>query len=121
MSATTIPARAARLFGAPAAAPEPFRSAEAAWFWAWPILEARREGAGHAFGHQRRICEPDDVVKAIDRLYRQRRIELRHARALREAGERGHAPTDERSGDGRLWREAIAQLEQALRARGIVR
>lgn len=103
-----------------ASAPQPFRSAEAAWFWAFGILEARRDGAGAAFGHQHRICEPDDILKALDRLYRQRRIELAHARALRVWGERGHAPTDDRSGDARLWRQAMTQLDQALRVRGIV-
>lgn len=121
MDAAAIHARSEKLFGARIGAPEPFRSAEAAWFWAWGLIEARRDGAGHGFGHQRRICEPDDVVKALDRLYRQHRINLSHARVLREAGERGHAPTNERSGDYRLWREAIAQLDQALRGRGIVR
>ena len=50
-------------------AAQPFRSAEAAWFWCMGFLAARAEGAGAAFGTGgNRPCEPDDVVKALDRL-----------------------------------------------------
>jgi hypothetical protein len=113
---TTLPSRAA-------AAPQPFRSAQAAWFWCMGIIQARRDGAGATFGHQRRICEPDDIVQALDRLYRQRRIELAHVRILRIWGERGQAPDEAvpaERGDARLWREAMRHLDHALRGRGIV-
>ena len=104
---------------------EPFGSAEDAWFWTMAALAARREGARIAAGKGlvARPCEPDDVVKVLDRLYRQRRIELAHARILRIWGERGMAP-DPRSmaerGDWRLWREAMSRLEWPLRVKGIV-
>lgn len=102
---------------------EPFRSPEAAWFWTMGVLEARKLGAGPAFGAQRRVCEPDDVVMTLDRLYRQRRIDLDHARILRVYGERGtppdHGKPKERC-DQRLWREAMDRLGLALKARGIV-
>ncbi len=57
-------------------------------------------------------------------LYRQRSIELLHARILRIWGERQAAPRADRMNqrsDYRLWHQALGQLEWALRARGIVR
>lgn len=104
-------------------AAQPFRSPEAAWFWTMGILQARRDGVGASFGTQRQVCEPDDVVMTLDRLYRQRRIDLAHARILRDYGERGtppdHGKPQERA-DHRLWREAMDRLGQALKGRGIV-
>jgi hypothetical protein len=64
---------------------QPFTTAEEAWFWTMQALIARREGARIVAGAglTARPCEPDDVVKCLDRLYRQRRIDLQHARILR--------------------------------------
>jgi hypothetical protein len=104
---------------------EPFRSAEEAWFWTMAALVARREGARVRAGQglSLRPCDPDDVVKCLDRLYRQRRIELRHARVMRVWGERGVPPCprhpEERADHG-LWREAMQRLEFPLRVKGIV-
>jgi len=73
---------------------EPFRSAEEAWFWTMAALMARREGARYTANRGRfsRPCEPDDVVKCLDALYRRRRIDLVHARILRIWGERQAEP-----------------------------
>jgi hypothetical protein len=104
---------------------EPFRDAEEAWLWTMAALMARREGARFSANQGRvvRPCEPDDVVKCLDRLYRQRRIDLVHARILRIWGERQASPSPalaaERS-DWRLWREALERLEWLLRVKGIV-
>lgn len=104
---------------------EPFTSAEEAWFWTMSALVARRDGARIAAGKgiAQRPCEPDDVIKCLDRLYRQRRIELAHARIMRIWGERGVAPSPrhlQERGDFRLWREAMNRLEWPLRVKGIV-
>ncbi len=104
---------------------EPFTSAEEAWFWTMSALVARRDGARIAAGKgvAARPCEPDDVIKCLDRLYRQRRIELAHARVMRIWGERGVAPCPHHigeRGDSRLWREAMNRLEWPLRVKGIV-
>ena len=100
----------------------PFPSAEEAWFWTVAALEARREGSAGGGGIER-PCDPDDVIRCIDRLYRTRRIELLHARVLRIWGERQCAPNPaslrERS-DWRLWREVMDRLEWKLRRKGIV-
>jgi hypothetical protein len=104
---------------------EPFSSAEDAWFWTMAALTARRDGARIVAGKglAQRPCEPDDVIKCLDRLYRQRRIELTHARIMRIWGERGVAPNPRHAqerGDHRLWREAMNRLEWPLRVKGIV-
>jgi hypothetical protein len=88
-------------------------------------LIARRDGARLSAGKGTvgRPCEPDDVVKCLDRLYRQRRVDLGHARILRIWGERGTAPSPlvpSERGDLRFWREAMAALDFPLRAKGIV-
>jgi hypothetical protein len=105
--------------------PEPFRDAEEAWLWTMAALKARREGARFTANQGKviRPCEPDDVVKCLDRLYRQRRIDLVHARVLRFWGDRHMAPNPafprERC-DWKLWREAMDRLEWPLRVKGIV-
>jgi hypothetical protein len=104
---------------------EPFRSAEDAWFWTMAALTARREGArfGANRGLVRRPCDPDDVVKCLDMLYRRRRIDLVHARILRIWGERQTAPNPAYAAercDARFWREALNRLEWPLRVKGIV-
>ena len=104
---------------------QPFRSAEEAWLWTMAALKARRDGARYTAnrGTFSRPCEPDDVVRALDALYRRRRIDLVHARILRNWGERQTPPNPayatERC-DFRLWREALDRLEWPLRVKGIV-
>ena len=102
-----------------------FKSAEEAWFWTMAALTARREGARYTAGLGRieRPCEPDDVIKCLDQLYRRRRIDLVHARILRIWGERGTAPNPAHTGercDWKIWREAMDRLEWPLRVKGIV-
>lgn len=105
---------------------EPFHDAAEAWLWTMAALTARREGARYTANQGRvvRPCEPDDVVKCLDTLYRRRRIDLVHARILRIWGERQASPDpanpSERC-DWRLWQEALDRLEWPLRIKGIVR
>lgn len=102
-----------------------FVTAEEAWLWTMAALIARREGARYTAGKglMTRPCDPDDVVKCLDQLYRQRRIDLAHARILRIWGERQLSPSasvaSERS-DRKLWVEALERLEWPLRVKGIV-
>ena len=104
---------------------EPIKDAEEAWLWTMAALMARRDGARYTAnqGKVSRPCEPDDVVKCLDGLYRRRRIDLVHARILRIWGERQAAPNPAFAGercDWRLWREALDRLEWSLRVKGIV-
>ena len=99
----------------------PFPTAEAAWFWAAATLCARRDPDATAPGPG--PCRVEDVVKCLDALYRDRTLELLHARILRIWGWRGVPPNPARPRercDWRLWREALEALEEPLRARGIV-
>jgi hypothetical protein len=110
---------------APAGASEgarPFASADDAWIWTMGVLMARRDGAGPvtSLDAVARPCEPDDVVRCLDRLYRQRRIDLAHARVLRIWGERQMVPPEREHGDRRLWREAMDRLAWPLQQIGIV-
>jgi hypothetical protein len=101
----------------------PFSSVEEAWFWTMGALRARREGQQRGGAMKiARPCEPDDVIRCLDRLYRNRRIELAHARVLRNWGERQMPPSLCRTGgqECALWREAMACLDPALRQKGIV-
>lgn len=93
--------------------------------WTMAALIARRDGARYTAnkGRVSRPCDPDDVVKCLDGLYRQQRIELGHVRVLRIWGERQTPPnpatTVERH-DHKLWVEALERLEWPLRIKGIV-
>jgi hypothetical protein len=93
----------------------------AAWFAAMDALAKRRDGER---GAPERAEQADEVVKVLDRLYRQRWIELAHARVLRIWGERGQAPdatVPQEMEDARLWDEAMKALDWPLRVGGIVR
>lgn len=107
---------------APLANAVPFATVAEAWIWTMQALLARRDGArvGANRGAVVRPCEPDDIVLCLDRLYRRRVVELAHARILRIHGERGSPPPD-RSGEARLWNEAMAAMDKPLRMKGIVR
>jgi hypothetical protein len=75
--------------------PEPFRSAEQAWFWTMAALLARHEGGSNPGGRG----------------------------VLRAWGERGVSPDGRHAAEraeARLWSEAMALLEWPLRVRGIV-
>jgi hypothetical protein len=101
----------------------PFASADDAWLWTSAALTARRDGAGPivALGWVARPCEPDDVLKCIDRLYRQRRIYLEHAVVMRRWGDRQEVPDPVRHpGDHHLWQEAMDRLTWPLQIKGIV-
>ena len=102
---------------------EPFRDVEQAWFWTMAALRARHGGARSAAGTIKRPCDPDDVVKCLDQLYRNRRVDLGHARVLRIWGERQTAPDRNRASehlDAVLWDEAMERLGWPLRVKGIV-
>lgn len=121
----SIPSASATQAPFSAEATQPFRDAEEAWLWTMAALMARREGARYSAGKGRvsRPCEPDDVVRCLDTLYRQRRLSLSHARILRIWGDRQMAPNPAFASehtDSRLWREALERLEWLLRVKGIV-
>ncbi len=102
--------------------PTKFASVEDAWFWTMGALRARQEG-GSGGGTGRCVpCEPDDILRCLERLYRAQRIDAAHAQVLQMWGVR-HMPPDGGhggSGERQLWQEAMSLLAPMLRAKGIV-
>ena len=87
--------------------------------------EARHSGARIVAGRgvMLRPCEPLDVLRVVDRLYRQRRLFLDHLRVLNFYGRRQSPPDPRRDQECRadsIWREAMLRIEPMLRAKGIV-
>jgi hypothetical protein len=112
----------------PTAAAEavPFDSAEDAWFWFIQAQAARTDGARYAAGQGlcARPCEPVDILKILDTLYRQRRMLMDHLLVLRHYGRRMMPPDPRRPKEMRahtLWREALERLHPVLVRKGIVR
>lgn len=104
----------------------PFDSVEDAWFWFIRAQQARNEGARFAAGQGvvPRPCEPIDILKVLDRLYRNRRLLRDHLLVLRHYGRREMAPDPRRVKEARaykVWCEAIERLEPILENKGIVR
>ncbi|HPQ50354.1 MAG: hypothetical protein KDJ26_01240 [Alphaproteobacteria bacterium] len=103
----------------------PFDSAEAAWFWFVQAQTARNEGAQivAGVGAYSRPCEPVDIYRELERLYRGRRLVVDHIKVLRHYGLRLLSPDPRRSKEVRayhIWCEAMERLEEALVAKGIV-
>jgi len=98
---------------------ETFPTAETAWFWTCAVLRARAAGRAGPPGP----CRTEDVLRGLDRLYRNRRLELLHVRVLRRWGWRGHPP-GARPQDGFdrvLWTEALGRLTWVWQDAGVIR
>jgi hypothetical protein len=105
--------------------PQPFAHAEEAWFWFVSAMIAREDGARIVAGQGAviRPCEPVDIYKIVERLYRARKLLIDHIKVLRHYGRRGFAPEKYIPCEAiayRLWQEALGVLEIELRLKGIV-
>ena len=94
----------------------PFYSAEETWFWFVQANQARLDGARYTAGAGgvRRPCEPVDILRILDRLYRTRRLMIDHLRVLRYYGQRQMPPERWRRSEAKaatLWAEAMRALE----------
>jgi hypothetical protein len=104
----------------------PFSSAQEVWFWFMDAQEARSAGARlmAGAGLHPRPCETVDILKIIDRLYRNRRLMMDHFMILRHYGQRKMPPDPYRAKEQRaytLWHEALDILEEVFIAKGIVK
>ncbi|MEO0391973.1 MAG: hypothetical protein AAF213_01865 [Pseudomonadota bacterium] len=102
-----------------------FRDVEEAWFWFMAAYEARQSGAKivAGVGALPRPCEPLDILRVVDRLYRQRRLYIDHLRVLNFYGKRRSPPDPRRDQERKaygIWHEALARIEPALRRKGIM-
>jgi hypothetical protein len=103
----------------------PFADPAEAWFWCMQAYQARADGARlrAGLGLVPRPCEPVDVLRVVDRLYRTRRLVRDHLKVLGHYGRRLVPPDPERTREARahnLWAEALDRLGGALKAKGIV-
>lgn len=103
-----------------------FESAEEAWFWFIQAQAARNDGARFAAGQGLvpRPCEPIDILRILDRLYRQRHLLRDHILVLRHYGRRNLPPDPRRVKEIRahdLWLEALERMELVMIRKGIVR
>lgn len=103
----------------------PFKSAEEAWFWFIQNQMAREDGARIAAGLSlvSRPCEPVDIYKIMERLYRSRRLLMDHILVLRHYGRRLMSPDPRRIKEVKahgLWIEALSRMEEVMIGKGIV-
>lgn len=103
----------------------PFRDAEEAWFWFIAAQSARNDGARFAAGQSLypRPCEPIDILKVLDALYRKRRLVRDHLLVLRHYGRRHLPPDNRRAKEVRafqLWHEALERIGTVLEKKGII-
>ena len=103
----------------------PFESAEETWFWFIAAQQARNDGARYiaGLGNMHRPCEPVDILKILDSLYRKRRLLRDHLLVLRHYGRRFMPPDLGRVKEQRayyIWREALERLEPILEEKGII-
>lgn len=104
----------------------PFDSGEEAWFWSVQAQDAKAAGARVVAGRGlvQRPCEPADVLRVVDRLFRNRQLIRDHLHVLVHYGRRLSAPDPERPREQRahaLWREAFDHMNPVLRDKGILR
>ncbi|SMH57702.1 hypothetical protein [Azospirillum agricola] len=104
----------------------PFDSGEEAWFWSVQAQDAKSAGARvvAGCGLVQRPCEPADVLRVVDRLFRNRQLVRDHLHVLVHYGRRLSAPDPGRHREQRahaLWREAFERVTPVLRQKGIAR
>lgn len=109
-----------------AAPTQPFDTAEEAWFWFIAAQEARVDGARFSagLGQIPRPCESIDILKVLDKLYRNRTLLREHLLVLRHYGRRRLPPDPLRVKEMRahtLWEEALDALGDAFEEKGIIR
>lgn len=117
-----------RIFAKPLSdrAAQPFDGPEEAWFWFSRCQLARIAGVRFTAdcADVARPCDPDDIYRAVDRLYRRRRIGDGHIQVLGRFGLRLSPPdpwAGDTPGEAASWAEVMDHLGAVLRAKGIVR
>jgi len=103
----------------------PFDNVEDAWFWFITAQQARNDGARFVAGSGavQRPCEPVDILKILDALYRNRRLLRDHLLVLRHYGRRNMAPDSRRAKEARsayIWEEALERMQPIMERKGIV-
>jgi len=97
---------------------QPFDTAEQAWFWfmSWRLVVEDGGTPGHE--GRGRPCSPLDMLACLRRLVKLGRLTQRHMQVLAGFGRRLEPPAG--GPVLRLWDDAMARLDELLRAKGIV-
>jgi len=102
-----------------------FDDAPQVWFWFILAQQARNDGA--EIRKERtptpRPCEPVDILKIVDRLYRNRLLKRDHLFVLRHYGRRQSPPNPNIAKEinaSRLWDEAMDYMATAFIQKGII-
>ena len=103
----------------------PFETTEEAWFWFVLAQQAKMDGARYSAGLSLtpRPCEPSDILKILNNLYRNRMLLWDHLLVLRHYGRRQLAPDATRVKEvkaHKLWHEAMQRLEPVLIRKNIM-
>ena len=106
-------------------ASESFTTTEEAWFWYIQCQTARDDGVRFTAGLATtdRPCEPDDIIREVQRLYRRQALKRCHVSVLERYGRRMSPPNphgEDSPIEARLWEEALDRLATPLRQKGIV-
>ncbi len=104
---------------------EAFETVEALWFWFMAANEAMRSGARYSAGRGDKVrpCEPVDVIRIVERLYRSRMLKIDHLRVMRHYGLRKSAPDPYVAREARaakIWDEAMDKLYPVLLRKKLV-
>ena len=102
-----------------------FSDAEEAWFWFVRTYMARAGGAKFTAGEGDcvRPCEAIDILKIVDRLYRNCRLSRDQIYVMRHYGIRNMAPDKYHPKEQKsfyLWTEAMEILGEILEDKGII-
>lgn len=98
----------------PSTIPVIFKTSEEAWFWC---------NRKNTYSSIERPCERLDILKIVERLYRQRRLKIDHLRVMAFYGVRQLKPQMVRYQERRafyLWRDAMRILGEVLEQRNLV-
>lgn len=103
----------------------PFSSAEEVWFWFMNAMEAAQDGARFAagMGLWNRPCEPLDIWRVMQKMHRNRQLDMNHFRVLKHYGARNMTPNPAHPKEIRswhLWNEAMEKLDQVFRLKKIL-
>ena len=98
----------------------PFESAEQAFFYMAECQRYQASGAKVGTGGSMYIrpCGPNDIRIVIERLFRERKLNSDHVKALKMQGMEGFRPPPDKA---KHFDDALSIIEEELKKKGIVR
>lgn len=100
-----------------------FKTSEECWFWYMRVLAQFNDALPMAIETETGPLDPGIISRALEQLYKSRRLSLNHLRVLRFYGERQKAPRPFIKSEEDvfiLWRQALNALAEPLRNQGVL-